>query len=188
MQHARNKLLAGTALPLDQNRALAIGHFFDEGLDRLHLVAHSDQLPKRVFVAHGFSEQNVLMPETLELERLSDRQRNDLQLDRLGDEFKGAGLHGADGAFDGPVPGHDDGNDLSILTGYSFDDLDAVHALKSQVRDHHIDGLIPNNLQGRSALGHDGDLIALLLQELSEQFPHAGFVVHNDNVGSGPDG
>ncbi len=105
-----------------------------------------------------------------------------VDVDGLGDVVEGAELHGRDRGLDGGVGGHHDDSGLGAQTLDAFERLDAVHARHAQVHDDEIVEAGAEPLHGRRAVGGGVDLVAVALEDRSQEFQHAGLVVDDEYV------
>jgi hypothetical protein len=103
-----------------------------------------------------------------------------VQVEGLGQEVVGAGLHGLNRRFNAAVSGKDNADRLALVGDGAPDQGEAVHAGHAQVGNKYIDLVVGQDLEGAFAvIGEDGPVIPV--QGFFESFARVFFVFNNQD-------
>jgi hypothetical protein len=169
---ARDDLLTRPGLARHQHRRL-------ERRDGAHLFQQ--------LLHHGRGRDEVLRPETRAplrdgasphrpLGGDANRAQQHVQLERLGDKVRRAALHRFDGDVDRAVGGHDDGEDARPHTLTMPQQVEPRHPRQGHVRDHDVERLIPQQLDGGLGGRRAPRVVTLHCRCLQENIPQARVV------------
>jgi hypothetical protein len=95
----------------------------------------------------------------------------------LGNVVRGAEPHCFHGGIYRAEGCHDDDGDLNVLFPHAVQELDAVHTVHAQVRDHEVEGFPPELAHRILAVRSLAHPVSLLLKEDTQAFSHAFFVI-----------
>ena len=127
----------------------------------------------------------VFALQPLLLERVVEHVPQLVELERLGDEIRGAGLDYFDGIFHRAVAGDNDRHDIRVSGEGGVDHLAAVHAGQAQVGDDDIEGESLERFKGGGAVGGLRNLEAFLGKSFRYNTSQRFLVVHEQEVGQG---
>ena len=119
------------------------------------------------------------MPE----QPLNDDQKL-VEADRFGEVVVRALLHRVDRSFDGAVRRHHDHPDLGVGLLELRHQLRAIHARHVHVRDQQVGDRRFDQAERFECVRRAADLVALFSQELHQTGTGAGFVVHDEDLGT----
>ena len=138
VERARDELLAGAALAGDQHGRVAVGDAADQ-LDRLadRRARARDAVDRHVAVG-GRAQALDLALQRQVLERAADRDRERVDLHRLGDEVVGAGADRGDRGVEAALAGEHDRQEVGMALAELLAELDAGHAGHLDVGDDDV--------------------------------------------------
>ena len=174
-------LLAGPALPGDEDGRVRRGHLLDEDVDLLHRPALADHLLEAVAVLEVPLEEDVLLLEAPGGQSPADDDLQLLDVEGLDDVVEGPGLQGLDGLGDAAVGRDQDDRQVGQVLPGVAEDVHAVGAGHLDVGDDEIDLLLGQDLE--AAGGRQGGLdgVAFFLEDDREQVEEALFVVDDQD-------
>jgi hypothetical protein len=105
VQPARDELLSGAALALNQHGAIRVGDLVDQVVDELHFAARADDVFEFVLILEFLSEIGVLLAGRLKLERTLHGHLELVDLERLRHVAVRPHLHRLDRGIDRRVGG-----------------------------------------------------------------------------------
>ncbi len=114
MDRSGDNLLARPGLAEDEHRGTRGRHLESEVLDVQHDLALTDKLGEHARGLHHFEEASVLPRELDPLQNLLDHHIEPVQVDRLGQEVVGSGLHRPDSVVYRPVCRQDQGLEFGM--------------------------------------------------------------------------
>jgi hypothetical protein len=166
---ARNELLAGAVLAVNQHAGVGRRHGFDEVKELPHLVAARDDVGEARVIAELLFQPFVLGGQLQFFGRLVQHHEQDVCIDRFLDEAESAGLHRFDGFGDAAIPGHH--NDLGFRTRFLevSEQVNPVGVRQHQVHQHHFWPPGAKNLAGLCGVRRGpGQIPSWLYQQLQE--------------------
>ena len=177
-----DQLLAGSALSLDQDRGLTVGHAVHHLEDAVHLLGRSND---RLFLVTALElalEVQVLASHPPHLERVADHQLDLVVLGVLDQVLERPHVHRVDRRLLRGIRGHDDDRQRWIVLLETVEQLDAVYPRHLDVGDDDIEVLAAGFLQRVSSVVHGRDLVALLAEHDAQELGHALFVVDDQDL------
>ena len=179
VKRASNQLLTGTGLAGDQHGGVAIGDPADH-LDRLadRGAVAGDAVDRDVAVCRR-AEALDLALERQVLEGAADRDREGVDLHRLGDEVVRAGADGGDRRLEPALSGEDERQEIGIPLTELLAEVDAGHPGHLDVRHHDVSRVRAQVLEALLGRVHGIDVESALAQAVTQQ--HRGVVVIVDD-------
>ena len=142
VQRARDELLAGAALAGDQHGRVGLGDAVDQVADLPHRRARADDLARQRAAVDLLAQPLDLGAQRAVLHRALERERELLDLERLGDEVVGAGADRRDRGLDAAERGDHDDRHVGPVGGDALAQLEAVHAAHVEVGDDDVEVLV----------------------------------------------
>jgi hypothetical protein len=182
---ARHHLLAGAGLAGNENGGGGRRH----GLDQLKQRAH-----RRALAGHGAQAKSliellmqirVFALQALLLERVGEDMRQLVELKRLGNEVRGAGLDHVHGVLHRTVAGDHNRDDIRVAGQGLVDDRAAIHARQAEVRDDDVEGKSVESLEGRLAVGGLGDHEAFVRKSFSYNTSEGFLIIDEEEMRHG---
>ena len=177
MDLARDDLLAGAALAGDQHRGVGRADLVDELIDLLHRRARADQLAVAPRVGDDLAQPLDLAAQRAMLGGAPDRDRERLDLDRLGDEVVGAGADRADRGLEAAERGQHQHRDVRPISGHALAQLETGDALHVEIGDDDVDVVVRDRGERVGPVGERDDLEAALLEPERDQIDHLALVI-----------
>jgi hypothetical protein len=182
VDRARDELLAGAALAVDQNGRLGVGHFVHHVKHLLHLFALTDDGAKVGALLELLLQEHVLRAHTLHVERVADHHLDLVVLGVLNEVVEGALIDGLDGRLLRRVRGHDDDRHGRIQAADLLQHFHPVHPRHFDVGQDHVE-LARRDFFHRLLPGaHGGDVVAFLSQHDGKELAHALLVIDHQNA------
>ena len=179
---ARDELLAGAALALNQDRRPAGRRLNDQVEHPPHRRAASDDVVEvAVLLLNVLPQRPVLVDQAPALERVLDDDEHFVVLERLGDVVERAALHRGDGVLDRRERGHHDDRQLVVEFLERLERRHAVDARHHHVDDGGVERDVAGELDALLAAGGQAHGIPLALQQGLEDLAHDFFVVDYEN-------
>ena len=177
---ARDELLAGAVLAVDQHAAVGRRRHRDLLAQLRHHVALADHRQPAIDVR---AQRAVLRLEPALPHGVADDQDRLLERERLLDEVEGAHLDRAHGRLDVAVPGDHDHRRVDAALAQPRQRRQPVHARQPDVEHDDVVRRAQHAIEaGLAALdGLDG--VALVAQHAAQRAAHAGLVVDDQDVG-----
>ena len=189
MNGARDELLAGARLAVDEDASIAVGDATDEAEHATHRGAEADDVLERSVLDRGERAKTLhLVFEAAMLDGASDSHHQQLRIHGLGDEIVGANADRADRALQAALSCDDDDGDVGTCAEDALAQLETAHLGHRQIRENEVEILDPNELQsvlGRRAGRHR---IALSLQHHLQQVTGLLFIVDHEYLPFGHGG
>jgi hypothetical protein len=184
VQGARDQLLAGAGLAVDQHRGGSDRGLLDEPVDLLHRRAAADEPAHAPDVLDPAPQDRDLVERAGALQRLLDQQSQPLEVDRLGEVVVGALAHRGDRGVDGGLSGEDDDRYPGHLLLERAEQAQAVHVRHHEVGHHQRRVERRRLLQGIVTLGRGIGGVAPGRQDGLERGARILLVVDDQDVGS----
>ena len=181
VERACDSLLAGAALPGDQDRGVRIGHSLDELPDRLHRRALARDLADHAGGVHLLSQASDLVAQGAVLHGTVERQGEGRHVERLGDEVVGPGPDGLDGRLHAAEGGDHHHRRVRSVGGDLRAQVDAVAATQVDVGDHDVELLGLEQPEGLVGRGPRAARVALGRQLGHQRVTHLSIVVDDQN-------
>ena len=121
------------------------------------------------------------LPQRRRLQDAVDDQHDVVELQGLGDEIGGPGLHRLDGVLDRGEPGHDQERNVLSRFADGLDQGDAVHFRHDQVGDHQVEIMAGERLQRLGGAVHGRDRKIVEFQKILQRFPHRVVVIDDED-------
>src|SRR5262249_4194884 len=184
VQAARDELLAGAALAVDQDgRRLAARQLADELAEPPGPLRLADELIDAILLLLQAMESLDLTAGTYLLERARDRQLQLVEmLEGLLEVVGGAGLHRLDGALDLSEAGDDDDGDLGMAALEGAEDIDAVHVREAKVEQHEVRAHLVGGLEPLLARANPVDFDLVPGQHPRTERADVPFVVDDQDI------
>ena len=180
---ARDQLLPGAALALDEHRASQAGDVADELEDLLHPGMLADDVVAAVLAGQLLAKDAVLALQVLDLDDPLHQQRDLRRVERLDDVILRAFLHRSDRGVDRCVGRNDDDGsaraDLVDLR-HGLDAVEAAGHPQVDEADRVVSGL--RLIDGLASRAGRLSGIAILPQPRRERFAHDLFVVNDQDL------
>ncbi|MPL79207.1 hypothetical protein SDC9_25082 [bioreactor metagenome] len=184
MHEARRGLLARSRLAGQHHPAVRLRHLVELVLELAEGGRGAEHLA-RMQVAPA--QRGVFAPQPGGLHRAADHHHQLVDIERLLDEVIGALLDRGDGDLDVAVARDDDDRDVGVVALHRLQDVDAVHpaVLQPDVEDHQRRRLGVDLLHALVGIRRQTSGIALVLQDVGDQFADVLLVVDDQNVTHG---
>ena len=164
MQGVGDQLLAGAALPDDQDAAARRRHQGELMQHLLHRLRRADDGAEGEFLLQPLPELADLLRQTAFL----DRRRHALaqldQVDRLLEVVVGAVLHGIHGRLHRSEAGDHQDRQPGVDRLGELQDLQSVHARHPQIGDQEVDAALLQMLDPAGTRGEGDDVVPVLAQ------------------------
>ena len=181
VDEAGDELLAGAALPGDEDARVGRGDLVDELEDLLHRPAPGRD-EGRLGRLEARLQLAVLGEERVALGRLLHEARDRLGVERLDDVVVGAVLERLDGRLDRCVGRHDDDGRLGGGLADLAEDLETVHPGHLDVDEEDLRRLARERRERLAAARRGEDVVPLLLEPERERAPQVGLVVDDHQL------
>jgi hypothetical protein len=178
---AGQDLLAGAALPEDEDRGVGARGGLGELEDRLHRRALRDEIAEPVLALERLAQDRVLPQQALLRDDLLHHQRELLGIEGLHQVVVGPLLHGGHRGVDGGVGGHDHEGDVGLDLLRLVEDLEPVHPGHLEIRDDDGPALGLQPLHRARAVGRQHHRVAVLLQPAAQRLADDLLVVHHQD-------
>ena len=179
---ARDQLLAGAALALDQNRRSARRRLDDQVEHLPHPRAAADDVRELVVaLLDVLAQVAVLVDQPPPLHRVADDDEHFVVLERLGDVVERAALHRRDRALDRRVGGDDDDREVLVDPLQLVERRDAVEARHHDVDDRRVERQRARQLEPLGAGRRQPHVVALARQQRLENLAHDLLVVDDED-------
>ena len=186
VQRARDQLLAGPALAVDQDRRPARRRLDDQVEHLAHPRALADDLAEVVGVRlEVLAERAVLGDQPVLRQRVAQDDQHLVVLERLADVVEGAALHRRDRVLDRRVGGDHQHRQVVVDLLELVERGHAVHARHHHVDDRRVERHRPGQLEPLRRRRGQAHLVALARQQRLEDLPHDLLVVDDQNRGAG---
>ncbi len=137
------------------------------------------------FLGLAFLAELFELPRSLAMgQQPFDDDQQLVEPDRLREVVVSSLLHRVDSALHGAVGGHHDHADLRVGLLHLRHQLRAVHARHMDVGDQKVWDRGFDQAEGLECVSGSTNLVALFTQELDETGAGAGFVVHDEDLGT----
>src|SRR2546423_885893 len=177
-----DELLAGAALPLEENRRAARRRLNDQIEHLPHPRALADDVRELVIPLLDVLPQiAVLVDEPPALHRVADDHQHFVVLERLRDVVERAGLHRRDGALDGCERRNDDDGEVLVDALQLVERRDAVETRHHDVDDGRVEGQRPRELEPFLSGCCQADVVAFARQQRFENLTHDFLVVDDED-------
>jgi hypothetical protein len=181
----RHQLLAGAALAEQKHGGRRRRHLSERVHHGAHLLAAAHQADERRVPLHGGdagAQGTVLLEQGLALQGAADDRQHLAALGGLGDEVVGALAHGRDGVLHRAIGGHDDDVRLGLQRARRLEQGLAVHARHHQVGEHHMHGVLAQELERGLAVVGDQHLVAGALEDAPQAVTVGGLVIDDEDA------
>ena len=175
------QLLAGAAFSQDQHRGIRFRRTGGPGKNLLQGFGSAEHAESRGTFFQPPPQCAVL---TDEFARGQGSPHHDLKLievDGLGQEIGGAGLHGGYGHVDGSVRGHHHHGRVRHQFLASGEQFVAGHARHAQVREYQVHVPLPDQVDRGFSIGGLVDFVAPIAQNPGEGLALARLVIHDND-------
>ncbi len=175
---ARQQLLAGARLAVDEHTRVAGGHQARLGEHRFHLRAAGDdaRAPGGVFFVWS-------LVHPAEGQGLLDLGQELLAVEGLGEEAEHAAVGGLDGVGDSTVGGEDDDRQGRVFLVDGMEQGYAIHTRHAQVGDHQVGAEHRDFHQGLLGAVRHRHVVTGVTQAQVEQAQEIGVVVDDEDPG-----
>ena len=178
MQGMRDQFLSGPAFAKNQDAAVG-------GSRQSQLLAqglHGDAFANdAVFALQFLTQLAVLRGQSQLLDGVFQRQESLINGKGLFNEIKGAQFRGAHRGFNRSVAGNHD-HDGRVLESLDFlQRLDAIHAGKPDIQQHHIAIVVRKKIQTGFAALHRVHNVSFILQDTRQRLANAWLIIDNQN-------
>jgi hypothetical protein len=112
-----------------------------------------------------------------------DRDRERLDLDRLGDEVVGPGADRADRGLEAAERGQHQHGDVGAVGDHALAQLEAGHPLHVEIGDDHVDVVVGDRRHRIGAVAERDDLEPALLEAERDQVDHLALVIDHEHAG-----
>ena len=180
MDRVRDHLLAGARLARDEHRGARgadAPDLFDDGLDRGAFAEHAGERTRRLL-----DQEVALHPQALAREHALHRQFQHVDVHGPLQVVLGAQLQRLHRGVDRALRGHHDRGNQAPAFGHALEQPDAVEHRHAQVREHQVDRLALDHLQGLLAVDRRESTVPELAQHDLEDANHVGLVVDDQHV------
>jgi hypothetical protein len=116
------------------------------------------------------------------LGRAAHRDRERLDLDRLGDEVVRAGADRTHRRLERAERGEHQHRDVGAIRHHLFAELEPGHPLHVEIGDDHVDVVLRDRSDGIGAVGKRDDRETALLEPERDQIDHLALVVDHEDV------
>ena len=178
----RHQILAGPALPEDQDGGVRGGHPLDHAEDLLHPGRTRQDAAERLGSWQARAQGHIVAQELSLLGCLADDHLEFLDPGGLGQVVIGAQLHGLDGARNLLEACHHDHLRLFGKTGQLPQDLNAFLARHLHVEDDHVVRRLAQTIERGLPVRHPLHLMALTGQLAHHQLAQVLLVVGHENT------
>ncbi len=177
-----DQLLAGAALPLDQDGAgIAAGDLFHHGQHVFHMPAAADDVGDPVFARLFGTQMGDLAFKLSGFEGLLDDDGELVEVEGLVDVVVGAHPHRLYRRLQHAEGGNHDDDDVNFQVLDPFQNLQAVDSRQLDIEQHQVGRLLPQNLESVFSGACRENLVALLFKVLLQRPANQMFVIHNQN-------
>ena len=168
MDCARDELLPGAALALNQDRRAARGRLDDEVEHAAHRgPAADDVVEVTVPLLVVLSECAILVHQMPSLERVLHHDQHFVVLERFGDVVKSAALHRRNGVLDRGVSRHHDDSQLVVQLLERVERRKTIDAGHHHIDNGSVEGDIPSQLDAFLAAGGQSHGVPSALSRVS---------------------
>ena len=182
VNRARDQLLAGAALALDENRRTARRRLDDQVEHLTHLRAAADDVGELVVALLDVLPQRpVLGHQPPPLHGVADDDQHLVVLEGLGDVVERAALHRRNGALDRGIGGDDDHRQVLVDPLQLVERRNPVQARHHDVDDGRVEWQRTRELQSFGAGRSEPYVVAGARQQRLEDFPHDFLVVDDED-------
>ena len=185
VNRAGHQLLARACLAGDEHGAVGHRH----GLEQLEEIAHrpaaADDPGEAVAAFELRPEVGVLGPQPPLLERRLECVEQLVELERLGDEIRGAALDCLDRILHRAVSGDHDADNVGVSRNRGLEHLAAIDAGQAEIRDDDIEGELGQPLDGLFAVGGFDHEVAAVRQPLGHHLAQRRLVFDDEQMFSG---
>ena len=178
VQRVGHQFLSRAAFAVDEHAAIGGGGELQLLAQSLHGDAVADDAVAAVQLR---AQLAVLRGQLRLLQRVAKRQQGLVNGKRLLNEIEGAELGGADGRFNGAMPGNHDDRGRRFQGLDFFQHLNAVHARQPDVEQDDVKLAGLESFQASFAAADGFHTIAFVLEDIGEGFADAGFVINNED-------
>ena len=173
MQRAREQLLAGPALALEQHGRIGGRRPVQRQRDLLQPRVFSDDLGRAAALGELLFEQEVLRRQPPLRQRPLDEEQQVIGIDRLGEKVERPFLHRRDGVLDVAERGHHDDRQLGVQILRGAQHAETVALGQPEIGEHHGGA---HGLERRHRLGlipRFDDGVPLRLEGVTQHRPAA---------------
>ena len=178
-----DELLARAGLAVNEDGRVARRDARDGLVDPPHGRARADEARRLRLRRHRAAEAFELDAQLAVLDGAGDREREELRVDRLGDEVVGAGAHGGDGRLHAALPGDHDDGERGVDAGDALAHLDAAHLGHAEVGQDRVELLGRDELERLGGRRARDDARTLALERHAHEVAHFLLVVDHDDAG-----
>ena len=179
---ARDELLAGARLAVDEDRRIALADAADELVDPAHCARLADDLLRRRLAVDRLAKALHLVREATVLDGARHREEEELRVDRLRDEVVGADADRADGRLEAALPRDHDDRHVRPRAEHALAQVEAAHLRHLEIREHHVEVLLGDEVERALRVGRRRDLEAMLPERHLEQVAGLLLVVDDKDV------
>ena len=182
VQRAREQLLAGPALALEEHRRIRRRRLLQAGEHFPERQVLADQLRRAATHRELLLQQEVLGHHPPLLERPRDEQGQMIGIDGLGEEIERALLHRRDRILDAAVGGHHDHRRVGVELLRRAQHAEAIAFGKAQVREHDGRALL-EHAHGLGLIARFEHGMPLPLERVPEHRTQRVLVFDDQNLG-----
>jgi hypothetical protein len=185
VDRARHHLLPCAGFTRHEDRAGGRGDRFEQLEEVAHCAAAPDDSFEPIALLELRTKVRVFRLESPLFERRVQRVHQLFELERLGDEIRGASLDDAHGVAHGAVARDDNRDDVGIALDGRVDDLHAVDAGQAQVGDDDVEGELGERIDRTfPCLRLDNDK-PVVFETLGYRLPQRRLVFDEEQMGCG---
>jgi hypothetical protein len=179
---ARDDLLACAALAGDEHRCVGIDDLLHDLSEGDHRRAGADQIVEAARLIERAREELDLSAERSMLRGARHRERERIDLERLGDEVIGSRADRSDRGLETAEGGDDDDRKILASGDDPLTQLESVHRAHVEIGDHAVERLRLRQGEGVGGRHTRHAVEALLAQTAHDQIAHRGVVVDDEHA------
>ena len=177
----RDELLARAARAFHEDRGARRGDLADLVEKPLHRGRRAHHAAEAVLVVETLAQLRVFGFEIARAQGPLQHEVELVEVDGLGEEVAGAGLHGLDGGFHRAVGGEEDANRVGEALAHGLEERNAVAAGHANVGEHDVRRAAFERSDRRGGAFGERHVVTAA-QRAAEAFARVALVVHDEDT------